>query len=147
MYNKTGYEEIEVELNKKGYKTTAQSCIRLINHLIKKNIEDDKLKEMFDELLENITDYHNGDKNKKKPLRTKYYEIINYAKKEYKFIQKGTTVGAYMAMFSGVGVAFGAALATINIAFMGFGIPIGVALGLAIGTDIEKKAEKEDRLF
>jgi hypothetical protein len=93
-----------------------------------------------------VTSPHSSPKKERRKIMIQgRYKMENEPKNEVKQFPKGHFVGMWMgicmAIFAGIGVAFSIALKRPGFIHMAPGI--GVAFGLAIGSAIEAKKEKE----
>ena len=74
--------------------------------------------------------------------------IFRMLQKDLGLVPRNYYRGQWMALgMAAFGVPIGTALGVItgNMGLLGIGIPVGMTLGMAIGTNLDKKAEREGR--
>ena len=78
--------------------------------------------------------------------RKSYNKAINDITKHLQKVHKLVTSGYYMGICMGIGTGLGAALGAA-LDNPGIGTPLGIGLGLVIGSYLDRKAKKEDRVI
>jgi len=136
-------KEQMIEKDKKKY-----SIENLINLSKKPDLKDDDLvNHLIDLMIDHLQAINSGKTDKKQQYLKLFKELKKHVKETYGYVQKGSVQGEYMSLGIAFGLMIGVAFSTINTAFIAIGLPIGVALGLSLGTEKEKKLEKEDKLY
>ncbi len=97
------------------------------------------------ELLNSVAD---SEKQFAKIIKDKENVIINHLEKKIKVVPKNYYKKRWLAIGIGafrlpVGVALGSASG--NMGLLGTGLPIGMGIGIAIGSNMDKKAQIEGR--
>lgn len=149
MYNKEAVEKLTVNFNDKEVKKLRLAIIlRLLNKLNEEAIVDEEIEQMVTKVIGSLDAIKNGDMNKIKDCNKLVRALIDYVRNTLGFVTKGTYPAIYMGIGmiigSGIGVTF---FMAINPAFMGLGTGAGIALGLGVGSMLEKKADKEGKLY
>ncbi|MCD4826362.1 MAG: hypothetical protein K8Q99_01120 [Acholeplasmataceae bacterium] len=110
------------------------------------NIKDEELEKITAQIadsLETVNESSFDVSNYKKSFEF----LRRYVKQKHGFIAKGELIGQAMAIGSGLGVAIGAGLMTINTICLAIGIPIGISIGVTIGALQEQKAKEKGLLY
>lgn len=123
--------------------------LETLRHLIHKTAskEDEELTRLLDDLFVSLKHISNADKKNTKAYLKQYDNVKKYVKDTWGFVAKGTVVGEYMAMGTGLGMLIGAGFSGINPALIAIGLPIGLAIGLSIGSQKEKDLEQDGKLY
>ena len=119
----------------------------MIEKLNQHNIPVDVISDV-NQLIDDLDSSHVDAKKWKTQIVKKQAEILKMLEKEVKLVTKNHYRNTWMilgmsAIGLPIGVAFGASLS--NMGFLGIGLPVGMAVGLAIGIQMDKKAESEGR--
>ncbi|MCG1037598.1 hypothetical protein [Polaribacter sargassicola] len=119
----------------------------LLTLLEKRELNTDVINTINTE-VDKVNAVSNLEKELKNQIIKSQSNIINLIEKEHKLVAKNhyrkTWMAIGMAAFGlPMGVIFGSLMN--NMAFMGIGLPIGMVIGLAVGTNMDKKAFDEGR--
>jgi hypothetical protein len=120
----------------------------LLKELRKKELPH-KIFESVNHDIEDLNSISLTGKELKKSFKQKQTKIINLLEKELKIVPKEH----YQNLWLSIGMCvFGLPIGTIfglvifdNIVFYSIGIPIGMVIGIALGSEMDKKAFKEGR--
>jgi len=93
-------------------------------------------------LVEDLGDLVHSFKEKRKSHNQVINSIVKHLQKHHELITEGKNLAIWIAIGSGMGVAIGAGSDNI-----GVGIAIGVGIGVAIGSYMDAKAKKEDKVI
>lgn len=120
---------------------------RLIVELNKRELSDN-LVAWVNERVDRINQLSDDEKSKSTTVRKYRSQILMRLEKEHKLVPKNYYRNLWlplgMAAFGiPMGVAFGATLN--NYGLIGIGLPVGMVIGLAVGTNLDKRAAKENR--
>jgi hypothetical protein len=85
---------------------------------------------------------HLADDTRRKQYGKRLKQTVQHLKDQHKLVPKGHYVGIWTSIGTGIGVAIG-----VGMDSAGAGIPIGIGIGIAIGTWLDNKAKKEDRVI
>lgn len=105
--------------------------------LIKVNTEIDNINTLPDT---------SNEKEQLKVIRKAYNKIVQTVVKDVKLVPKNYYRNMWLALgMSAFGVPFGTilGLGLDNMAYISIGLPFGMAIGVAIGAQMDKKAEKD----
>jgi hypothetical protein len=134
--------KVETKQEGKLYKP----CIKfkeLLSELRKKELDADLIKRVYRE-IEYLNTISESSKLLKSQIKKKQSTIIKLVEKEAKLVVKNHYRNLWLAIgMAAFGIPLG--LAFGNMAFLGIGLPIGFAMGIAIGSNMDKKAKEEDR--
>lgn len=148
MYEIDELESLSAEVSpKEARKLQIPIILRLLTKLEEKEIEDEQITKMIGELFKYLNVIVKGDDIPKRAYKKAVRFFIEYVRKTYDFVAKGTYTGMWIAIGVALGPGFGAAFTSINPSFIGAGAGIGIAIGVAIGSFYESKAEKEGKLY
>lgn len=88
-----------------------------------------------------LKSFSGTDKEVRKTIRRTHSKILNLVEKELKWIPKNHHRNTWLAIgLAAFGIPLGAAFSNL-----GLGIPLGIIFGMAVGSFMDKKAEKEDK--
>lgn len=101
--------------------------------------------EVINTEIDAINNFSGGPKALKKQLRKAKSKILILLEKEVKLVPKNYYRNKWTALgITAFGIPIGLVFGTtMNMAFLGLGIPIGLAIGIAIGTDLDRKAKEQ----
>ena len=102
--------------------------------------------QMFQPEITKLTESLYYVSNISKEERKSYFKTISNITKHLQKKHKLVTAEQYMGMWTGIGIAIGAALGAI-FDNPGAGTAIGIAIGLAIGRYMDNKAKKEGKFI
>jgi hypothetical protein len=111
----------------------------LLNKLNENNLPDTVANEINKD-IEELNSVSDSEKILRKQIRKKQGKIITFIEKELKFVVKNHYRNTWLAIGMSV---FGSIFE--NMAFIGIGLPIGMVFGIALGTQMDKKAFAEGR--
>lgn len=132
--------------NKKLVKRYA-SFEKLIEALKKVEIPD-TLIESVNRDIEKINTFSGSEKELGKLIRRSKTRILRMVEKETGIVPRGHYRLKWFALgmvVFGVPMGVGFGLAVDNLAFIGIGIPIWMIIGIAIGTNMDKRAAKKGK--
>ena len=120
----------------------------ILKELRKKELPE-KIIELINQKIDELNSTSCTDKELKKLFKKKQAKIIELLEKETKIVPKNHYRNLWLAVGMSafglpLGVVFGLTVMN-NIAFLGAGIPIGMVIGIALGSEMDKKALKEGR--
>ncbi|MFT4779247.1 MAG: hypothetical protein ACJAU0_001835 [Flavobacteriales bacterium] len=119
----------------------------LLNKLNENNLPDTVANEINKD-IEELNSVSDSEKILRKQIRKKQGKIITFIEKELKFVVKNHYRNTWLAIGMSVfGIPLGIIFGSIfeNMAFIGIGLPIGMVFGIALGTQMDKKAFAEGR--
>jgi hypothetical protein len=98
--------------------------------------------------VEYINSFEGSDKDLSKQLLKTQSKILELVEKELKLVPKNHYRNLWLAIGMAVfglplGAAFG--LGLDNMAFIGIGLPMGILIGMAVGSEMDKKARQKGR--
>lgn len=120
---------------------------KLVEELNSRNLPDSTV-EKINKIVEDLNSSTLAGKGFKRQLVKKQFNIIKFLEKEHKLVpinhyrKRWMAIGVIVFGFP-IGAAFGAGLDKIS--FIGIGLPIGMVIGIAIGSNLDKKALDEGR--
>lgn len=142
-----GYEQQFEKESEKKYLTFIK---QIIDGLVLKNIapeENNKIVLLFD-TLQTVKD--NTPKKMSNAIYKCYSELIKICYSDYTLVTKGYYRSLWLALgMSVIGVPLGALVYMLSkeIIYLSVFIPMGMLFGMAIGSSLDKKAEKEERVL
>nr|WP_319399770.1 hypothetical protein [uncultured Carboxylicivirga sp.] len=136
------------ELN---YDSKSGKRFRIFNGLLieiaKKELPD-TIVSQINGSIEAINTHPSLDKPLAQAIRAHQAKVLKLLEKQLKIVPKNYYRNLWMAIgMAGFGIPLGVAFGTAmnQMAFIGIGVPIGMTLGIGIGSEMDKKAEKEGR--
>lgn len=123
--------------------------IDLFSRLCKKleNESNSEIDELIKTTYEFLRNMNTNEYKQSREYNKKLSLLRKKVKEVYGYTAKNELKEQYMGIGVALGVVFGASFTTINLAFVGIGLPIGLAIGVAIGQQKEKEAEEKDLLY
>ncbi len=126
------------------------SVKRIIDSLVLKDItpeRNQKIVALFNKLQ---TELESNPKRLGRVLQRCYSELIKICYADYKLVTKGYYRSLWLALgMSVIGVPLGAVMYLLSneIIYISIFIPMGMVVGMGIGSSLDKKAEREERLL
>jgi hypothetical protein len=120
---------------------------RLIDELNKRELPED-LVTWINERVDWINQLSDDENSKSTTVRKYRSRILMRIEKDHKLVPKNYYRNLWLSLGIGafgvpLGVAFGASIN--NYGFIGIFMPIGMAIGYAVGSNMDKRAAKENR--
>ncbi len=85
---------------------------------------------------------HLADNIRRKRYARRLKQAVRHLQSQHRLVPKGHHVGIWISIGTGIGVAIGAGMGNV-----GAGIPIGIGIGVAVGTMLDARAKREDRVI
>lgn len=119
---------------------------KLIEELRKKEIPPD-ISELINQEIDAVNTFPGSNTDLMKRLKKSQLVILRLVEKELRLVPKDHYLRRGLAIGMCFGIPFGVAfgLNSMNMGFLGLGIPIGMGIGVAIGSGMDKKAFAEGR--
>ena len=103
---------------------------------------------MLAEAIAALKDNLAGDTSKRKACQVICGNITAHVREKYGLVEKGYSVGSYLAMGIAIGCGLGVALMSAgNTAYWAIGTGTGIALGAALGSSKEEQYKKDGKRY
>jgi hypothetical protein len=134
------------------FKKSKEAKVWLKLEALLAEIENRDLTESLRTELKGIINSLNGhfpsDKEQVKAAQKAYHQLLKQLEKEMNLVAKNHHRTRWLALGMTVfGIPIGIALSSSlqNMSFIGIGLPIGLVVGIAVGSNLDQQAAKENR--